>query len=94
MKPDAATTRVVPPSWLYAWSDYPHRSLDQERARELLGYAVKLEDRLRDTVNAHDAAVALAEAIEAATITTAIEFAHPEIVALARKVLAGGADGK
>jgi hypothetical protein len=55
------------------------------------GYRLIREDTAALLVaagNSVDAAIALADAVEAATITTAIEFAHPDIVVLARKFLA------
>ncbi len=35
------------PQWWPAWTDYPHGSLDQKRARELSSYTVYLETRMK-----------------------------------------------
>ena len=40
----AKVSRPARPKWLDEWSDYPHGYLEERRAREIVWYAIRIEN--------------------------------------------------
>ena len=46
MSQSKITTEGKRPAWLGEWSDYPHASLSLQHSREIVWYAIELEDQV------------------------------------------------